>query len=191
MIIRWRWVTAELRLPSLAPRFCIMIDTWRLALSWRNKVFVKTTPFLINSCLTRSNCWQNRLLLIVSSLSSTSWCTIPCLFHQTHSITFLTNLSGFGSLVVCLTTVTLDGYYRTRFTFHVVNNQRMLYINYFLLTASKLDCLFPACQPKISIYSCMPIGNTIGEWDGAELILVVFNRLMQVNKNFSRLEIGT
>ena len=29
-------------------------------------------------------------------LSSTSWCTIPFVFHQTHNMTFLTNLWGFG-----------------------------------------------------------------------------------------------
>ena len=33
---------------------------------------------------------------LLSPLSSTLWCIIPCVFNQTHSMTFLTNLLGFG-----------------------------------------------------------------------------------------------
>ena len=86
-----------LTLYCLAPRFFkwVMIQTWGQVWSWRIGVFVESTPSLISSWLTRSTCWQYKLI-IVSPLSSFSWCTIPCVFNQTHSMTFYTNLSDFG-----------------------------------------------------------------------------------------------
>ena len=70
----------------------------RILWAWRQKTHIHRSIFGLNDQLLIDSLelLTVRLLLKFSPLSCTLWYKIPCVFHQTYSLTFSTNMFSFG-----------------------------------------------------------------------------------------------